>query len=699
MLIGGRCVLSAALSLALAPGVDPAAAAARAASKASPVPWVLLREVSSLTPSSVPRHSATVRFHVPWGTPSPPASVSLRMGSLDFAVPLSRGTFRGRTPSGGGSLRVRAVVRGPILRVTARVRAAGPFDGGVFAGRALRATFETELGIAYPRGPLYGLEAGELGLDGAVQQFVIAVTGRREQVRRPPLRLDPWDRNDIHRVRLRGAGLPAGAGAFDPVIQFQPRGPGDRWLGRVSGHALGAGEMAITATVDGRPPIPVAPLDAESLEIDGSVPDGSGVRELVVSGTRFVQARFDSAVPTPQRPGRILVSARDEWGSEGRLERRFVGLPHRTPVAMDVDVQVLEIREDGLVWSWGENFFGEVGDGTRRIPAGPVPLAVPREVRGVAAGDGFSLAVDAAGTVWRWGTVDVETVDRAGTPATRTFESPVPEPIAGLPRILAVAAGEDHGLALDEHGSVWAWGGNEQGQLGDGTRIGRADRPKRVRGLPRVRDISAGWETSQALDEEGVVWVWGRRLVDPADDATLPTPLPGLPAIRDIDARGMHLALATDGSLWTWGANEYGQLGDGTTVDRDVPARVAGIPTVVAADAGSFHALALAADGSVWAWGFNGFGELGDGTSLDRSTPVRVRDLADVEAIAAGTFVSLAVERGGALRAWGAYNPLEPGPVGWRSGAHGVYPLIPEREPRPGHVEYIVRPAAEADGR
>jgi len=366
-------------------------------------------------------------------------------------------------------------------------------------------------------------------------------------------------------------------------------------------------------------------------------------------------------------------------------------------LAIDADLQVLEIREGGAVWGWRENFFGEVGEGTKRIPVTPVPLSGPFDARCVAAGDSFSLAVDGTGAVWQWGYWEVEVEVAPGVWASRSIGSTTPKLVPDLHDIVLVAAGEDHALALDDRGRVWAWGSNVEGQLGDGSRRDRARDPVRVKSLPKIRDIAAGWGSSLALDETGAVWAWGKSYLDGSEDPGVPFEVQGLPSIRDIDARGMHLALGDDGSVWSWGQNNDGQLGDGTTIDRTSPVRVAGLDGVVAVDAGAFHAVALRDDGAVWSWGFNSAGEVGDGTSTGRSVPVKVPGLVKIQSVAAGTFLSLAVGEDGSLWAWGSYSLLEPGPVGWRNESHGVYPSLALREFAPGHVRFIVRPVGMLD--
>ena len=168
------------------------------------------------------------------------------------------------------------------------------------------------------------------------------------------------------------------------------------------------------------------------------------------------------------------------------------------------------------------------------------------------------------------------------------------------------------------------------------------------RGMGMGSTISASASHSLALCSDGTVWEWGGNI------STVPVQVEGLRDIVAISAGWTHsLALRSDGTVWAWGDNRYGQLGDGTTIDRTVPVQVKGLRDVFAISAGGDHSLALCSDGTVWAWGYNGYGQLGDGTTVDRTVPVQVKGLRDVVAISGGAWHSLALRSDGTVWAWG----------------------------------------------
>jgi alpha-tubulin suppressor-like RCC1 family protein len=225
--------------------------------------------------------------------------------------------------------------------------------------------------------------------------------------------------------------------------------------------------------------------------------------------------------------------------------------------------------------------------------------------------------------------------------------------------VTALAAGRSHTCAVWA-GEVWCWGNNYFGQLGDGTKESRSQ-PVQVAGLPAgVTGLAGLGDSTCAITSQGEVLCWGLNLYGELGNGShqsslQPIPVSGLSSgVVALAGGGYFICALTDqGQVYCWGANDNGQLGDGTDSDRAAPVLVSGLPgAVTAIAAGAVHSCALTASGEVWCWGDNRSGQLGDGTLMDRSAPVRVSGLANASAITAGSaFTCATVEN--QLYCWG----------------------------------------------
>jgi len=278
--------------------------------------------------------------------------------------------------------------------------------------------------------------------------------------------------------------------------------------------------------------------------------------------------------------------------------------------------------------------------------AASVATADNSEMQRLAAGWYHSLAIKTDGSLWAWGYNGAGQLGDGTTTQRLT-------PVQVLTEVAAVVAGFEHSLAIKTDGSLWAWGVNYYGGLGDGTTTNRST-PVQV--LTGVAAVSGGGYHSLAIKTDGSLWAWGANVYGQLGDGTRTnrsTPVQVLTGVAAVEAGYEHtLALKTDGSLWAWGDNGYGQLGDGTTTDRWTPVHI--LTGVTAVSVGWYHSLAIKTDGSLWAWGYNGGGQLGDGTTTKRLTPVQV--LTGVAAVSAGAVHTLAIKIDGSLWAWGENN-------------------------------------------
>jgi alpha-tubulin suppressor-like RCC1 family protein len=319
----------------------------------------------------------------------------------------------------------------------------------------------------------------------------------------------------------------------------------------------------------------------------------------------------------------------------------------------------------GLVAAWGDNASGELGNNSTMPSSSPIQVAGAAgigslsNVVAVAGGQSFTLALKGDGTVWAWGD---NTYGELGNGTTTG--SLVPVQVSGISGAVAIAAGAGHSLALKGDGTVWAWGNNASGQLGNGGTTNTSV-PVQVSSFSGAVAIAAGAQHSLALKGDGTVWAWGSNASGQLGNgstlnSSLPVQVNNLSGMVAVTAgRSDTLALRSDGTAWAWGDNTYGELGNGTTTGSSVPVQASGLINAVAlsSQSGSYQVFALKGDGTVWGWGENQFGELGTGAATPApygiSTPVQVSNLAGVAAIAGGNQFALALKNDGTLWSWG----------------------------------------------
>lgn len=323
---------------------------------------------------------------------------------------------------------------------------------------------------------------------------------------------------------------------------------------------------------------------------------------------------------------------------------------------------------------WGKNNFGQIGDGTKVDRYTPVDVVgLPAGVVSVSAGGSHTCAVTATGGVKCWGQNESGQLGNGTTTLALT-----PVVVANLSSVAAISAGVNHTCALTNSGAALCWGYGQS--LGDGGWVNKAY-PVNVVGLATdVTSLSAGFGHTCAVTLSGGAKCWGANAHGQLGDGTktsrfVPVDVTGLTAGVTSIAAGENFTCATtsNGGAKCWGRNNYYQLGDGTMLDRSIPADVQGLAaTAVSVDVGALHGCVLTVTGGVKCWGINSLAETGDGTQSARPTPVSVTGLTSgVTSIGAGNRHNCAVLSTGGAKCWGGGGY---GAMGTGTGALALTP-------------------------
>lgn len=322
---------------------------------------------------------------------------------------------------------------------------------------------------------------------------------------------------------------------------------------------------------------------------------------------------------------------------------------------------VIDNTADGEVLAWGDNAKGQIGNGNTKNANYPTKVFGLSKIISVSAGDGFSLALDSSGYVWAWGAND-----KGQLGDTTTSMRITPVRVSRLNGVIQIAAGNSFALAVKDDGTVWAWGSNSKGQLGtasDTTPFLAAPAQISGSGFEKIIKAAAGVEHALAIKEDGSVWSWGSNDkgqlgLGHNTDNNVPTcvALPTGTVIDEVSAGNHSLALQSNGALWAWGKNDMGQLGDDTTSDRNSPVPVADITEVGAITVAPTWSVAIQRDGSMWAWGDNEKGQLLDNTMTQRHYPVKAQGLSDIVSVATGLNFTVTGDYTGNIVAWGVNN-------------------------------------------
>ena len=341
----------------------------------------------------------------------------------------------------------------------------------------------------------------------------------------------------------------------------------------------------------------------------------------------------------------------------------------------------LAINNFGVIWGWGYNLQGQLGNNETTSQNTPVSIlkydkridlltetySIDKIFCSIEAGGGFSLGLDKYGKVWGWGYDNDGQLGNNENGFGNNKLTPVS--ICGYNKTFCkISAGSYHSLGIDKYGKVWGWGSNYDGQLGNNSNTNEYT-PVSICNYQSFCSIYAGHNFSLGLDNYGMVWSWGDKYDgelgnnDDFNCQSVPVQVCGNHTFCKIDT-GRHFSLGIDykGQVWGWGSNDYGQLGSNNIVYYCTPVSITyDMPdnhnrTFCSISAGEFHSLGIDNHNMVWSWGYNWAGQLGDNTLIDRCTPVLIYGNRTFCSISAGYDYSLAIDNHNIVWGWGYYG-------------------------------------------
>ena len=384
----------------------------------------------------------------------------------------------------------------------------------------------------------------------------------------------------------------------------------------------------------------------------GFVAPGSYTADLIVPaglGTVTISPKVPLAYTAVAGPGTVL--ALTVTGMQGSLMSLAVGLYH-----------TCALKGDGTAYCWGDNTYGELGDGSTTSHATPTAVGGGLKFVSLTAGLAHTCGLTSGNVAYCWGD---NSYGELGDGSTTQRTTPVA--VGGGNVFARLSAGVGYTCGLTSGGSGYCWGLNSSGQLGFGSTASRSS-PVAVAGAITFASLQAGGDHTCGLTGSGAAYCWGFNFGGELGDGTTtdhttPVPVTGGITFASVLAGGQHTcALTGAGTAYCWGFDTYGQLGDGSAANQSAPVAASGGLSFASLTAGYWYTCGLTGTGTAYCWGDNSFGELGDGSTTGRSTPGTVAGALTFTSLTAGLMHACGLA-GGAVYCWGdnSYGQLGDG--------------------------------------
>ena len=322
------------------------------------------------------------------------------------------------------------------------------------------------------------------------------------------------------------------------------------------------------------------------------------------------------------------------------------------------------LKTGGTVWCWGHADLGKLGNGRQGPVWSPQQVTGVSGVTQIALGSGFGCALKSTGIVVCWGNgTSGETGSESDTEWREALEW---LPVYNLTGVSQITAGHKHACGLKTNGTIWCWGLNTWGNLGNGNTTNQKYRVAAASGITTATQIMASESATCALLSDQTVRCWGEGIAlgyGSTSNSLTPVQPTGLTGVTKLlDANGDTMcAIKTDTTLWCWGKNNNGQLGIGNTTNQLTPVQVSSLSGVASGSASVNHTCVLLSDGTPRCWGWNPYRQLGNGTVVNSTVPTAVTGVTGVAQLSSGEGQTCAVLQVGTIKCWGGNSQGELG--------------------------------------
>jgi alpha-tubulin suppressor-like RCC1 family protein len=287
------------------------------------------------------------------------------------------------------------------------------------------------------------------------------------------------------------------------------------------------------------------------------------------------------------------------------------------------------VKDNGTLWSWGLNSFGVQGHGDTISRSSPVQVGALTNWSEASMDTNHSLAIKTDGTLWVIGGDN----DKGQHGLNDRVQRSSPVQIGAGTDWYKFDAGNEFSLATKTDGTLWSWGDNDAltGKLGQNNLILRSS-PTQIGSLTNWDSVSASERVGLAVKTDGTLWTWGNQnfgrlgnnvAINSGQSSPIQVGALTTWAVPEVASEGSY-AIKTDGTLWAWGSGASGRIGNGSTINMSSPVQITAATTWSKIASGPSTAIALKTDGTLWSWGAGTYGQLGNGLAVNKSSPVQI---------------------------------------------------------------------------